>query len=432
MKVGTLGEAAAGARGAETGRPHGRRVLIFMRPGHVDAGLVGLVGAMLERDHEVVVALDGHGTLARADQRSLADLAERHAELDQLRVPPRGGVWRIPAGAIRRALDYLRCLEEEPADAREPCEEARERAPRLLRALLVLPPFRWGFGRRMLAWLLRHFEAGLPIRRETRALIRDRSPDVVVVSRGAELGSPEAELVRSAQAARTPSVLVMNGMSGNDPARVRDIPTLVVAVDQEQANALVEGHGLPRDRIQTVGGETVAGVEIPAPAAVVDALGEAERAEASGPRGRFLRPLLWLLTPLLVLLLPLLRPRATITAVRKRRRVARKRAAAARKRRDRERAASEKARGRAAKQEKRARSEASKQAKQEKRARSEASKQAKQEGRARSGASKEGKQGKQARSEASKEGKQARSEEGKQRKLARAEEKQRKRERRTQ
>lgn len=390
MKVGTLGEAAAGARGAETGRPHGRRVLVFMRPGHLDAGLSGLVGAMLERDHEVTLALDGHEDLSRADHRVLADLAERHEKLDQLRIPPRKDVWRIPAGATRRALDYLHCLEDDAANAREPCEQARKRAPRLLRGLLVLPPFRWAFGRRMLGWLLRRLEAGLPIRRETKALIQDRSPDVVVISRGAELGSPEAELVRSAQAARAPSVLVMNGTSADDPARIRDVPTLVVAVDQGQANALVQGHGVPRDRIQAVGGETVAGFELPTPAAVVDALGEAERAQAPpGPPGRFLRPLLWLLTPLLFLVLPLLRPRATIMAIRKRRRVARKRAAAARRRRNRDSAASEKARGRAAKQEKRARTE-------------------------------EAKQRKLARVE------------GKQRKLARGQEKQRKRERRAQ
>jgi hypothetical protein len=358
MKEGTIGEvmaveeARAGATGPAPDRP---RALFFVRGSHRDPGFGGLVSAMLERDHEVVVAFDHKGDLAPAERSALEDLGKRYPGFDQVRLDPRRDLWRILAGAIRRSLDYLR-VEPEGSDSDELRERARERAPRLLRALLFLPPFRWRFGRRMLGWVLQRLEAGMPIPRTTRALLRERAPDVVVVSPLVEFASQQPECLRSAQAARIPSALVVTSWDEvPDTVLIRDVPTLTLVANQDEVNEAVLVHGLPRDRIQALGAEGANGAGAPAPSEAVDAIDRAAQTEElPSPPGRFLRPLLWLLTPLLAIALLLLRPRATLQAARRGVRRIRKRSKSAR------------ASGKGAdpgKEEKRARREATKQRK---------------------------------------------------------------------
>jgi hypothetical protein len=380
MTGGAIGDVQSSGRGSVTERssPDPLRVLVFARGNDADPGVPRLVGAMLERDHEVVLAVNGNKALPQAERRALADLAAQHPDLDQIRIPARRDPWRIPAGAIRRSLDYLGCLEPEEPEPAGLASRARERAPRLLLRLLTLPPFRWAFGRRALTWFLRRVEAGLPIARATKALIGEQSPDVVVVPARLELGSPKCEFVRAAQAKRTPSVLVIDELEAADPARIRDVPSLAIVADQERVNDVVRVQRIPRDRIQAVGGEAIGGAQVPSPAAVVRAVDEAAHSrDTSRPPGRILRPVLWLSTPLVVLVVPFLRVRATVREARKRRRFARKRAAEARRVRMQERAVTHKAKARAAKEEKRSRTEAAKAAKEERRAEVEAGKQRK-------------------------------------------------------
>jgi hypothetical protein len=362
MKEGAIGEVAAseqggsGSNGRRSDRP---RALVFMRGVGQDPEFPGLVSAMLERDRDVVLVAQEHRRRASA---AVADLSERYPRLDHVQMPKRRDPWRIPASATRRALDYLRYLEPESDDAEALRNEARERAPKLLRGVLHLPPFRWRFGRRILAWILRRLEAGLPIAPATKALIRERSPAIIVVSRDAAC-DPEAELVRSAHAARIPSVLVLNAAGPADPGEVRDVPTLTVVAGQEQVNEAVLAHGLPRDRVAVVN-EASDGARGPSPAEVVDAVDQAALAEeVPRPPGRLLRPLLWLLTPLVLLLLPLLRPGATLRAIGGAPKRIRKRIRHAGRARAHERALKHKSRGQSAKQQKRARAEAGKERK---------------------------------------------------------------------
>ncbi len=277
---------------------------------------------MLERDHEVVLVAHEHRRRANA---ALVDLSARYPRLDHVRMPRRRDPWRIPASATRRALDYLDYLDPEGEDRDAPGAESRERVPRLLRGALLLPPFRWRFGRRTLAWMLRLLEAGLPIAPATKALITERSPAVVVLS-GDAACDPEAELLRSAHAARIPSVLVLSGAKRAGSGGLHDMPTLTVVPGQEQVNDAVRAYRLPRERIHAVGVEVVDGMPLPSPSGVVDSVNEAARTlDVGKPPGRLFRPVLWLLSPLVILMLLLLHPVATSKAgVRSARRLARR------------------------------------------------------------------------------------------------------------
>jgi len=286
-----------GAR-ANPAPPGPFKTLVFL-PGIVYFQLLeSLLAGLAAAGHEVLVAFDHHkGDAPRDEADPAAELRERHPDLEFRKLPARNGPWRILAGAIRRSLDYLRYLEPEVADAGPVREEARARAPGALRVVLFLPPFRWAFGRRALAWVLRRVEAALPLPRQVKALLSEQAPDVVVVSAPVEFGSGQADHLRAAQAARIPSVLV-------------------VAAEDE-----------------------------PVSPGTLDAVERAARTEVTAPvEGRFLRPVLWLLTPLLALLLLVLRPRTTARAAVKGLRRLRKRVRTSKRRKIRERTEQAKAR----------------------------------------------------------------------------------------
>lgn len=373
MKEGAVGEVMGIEKddvSVNGGEPERLKALFFLGNRDRDPGLGRLVRAMLERDHEVTVALEhGRGPDPLRAEGGLADLAKRYPGFDQVRLQPRTGLWRIPAGATRRGLDYLAHLDSEDPGERD--GQARKQAPRLLRALLFLPPFRWRPGRRMLAWWLRRLEAAMPLPGAVKRLIRDRSPDVAVVSWHAELDSHESEFIRVAHATRTPSALLLSPGKPSAEIRIRDLPTVTLVADQERVGEVVETYGLPRDQIQAVGSEGSDGTKGMASAGAMEAISAAAATETvAPPPGRILRPIMWLTTPLLFLFLMLVHPRATsrevARTVRRWRRESRRRRAAKRKSGAREQAEARRAQTHAKKVEARAHAEAKRQQKEAK------------------------------------------------------------------
>jgi Sec-independent protein translocase protein TatA len=338
-----------------------RRRTVFFLGEIVDGSTFdGVLRAMLTREQEVLVALDHRpGGVPEEDVRRLDELRTRYPGLDYRMLPPRRDLWRTPASGIRRSLDYLRYLEPEHPGVDAGRLRAREVAPRSLRALLLVPPFRWRPGRRFIGWLLRRLEAGLPVPRTVTSFVREEKPDVVLVSPLVELGSAQGDYVRAAAAAKVPSVLAVAGRDDQaSKGAIRDIPALTLVSSDDQAEDAVRLHGIPRERIEAVGANAFDGDAGQASAA-------AEAIERVGPvdavtrkQGRLLRPLLWLLTPLLAIMLVLLRPRVTIRAIiramRRLGRRVRKRMKEMRHRR----AERRKARGEAAKKERLAAAEA--------------------------------------------------------------------------
>ena len=107
------------------------------------------------------------------------------------------------ATALRLAFDYFRYLD--PAYDDTPAIRARagERTPRLALALARMP------GRRMLAGALRALEPALPADAAVDAYIAEQQPDVVVLTPLIDLGSPQLDYLKSAHAARIPTVLAV-------------------------------------------------------------------------------------------------------------------------------------------------------------------------------------------------------------------------------
>jgi len=246
------------------------RALFFLHGSEYLAAFQSLVLSLLARGHEVVVALDHErrGMVPEAT-RTLSQLAEGNPGFRYHELPPRRYLWRIPAGAVRRSLDYLRYLEPELVGDTALRASARNRAPRLLTGALVLPPFRWSSGRRGLTAALRRIEAGMPVPRWVRSFVAEQRPDVVLVSPLVEFGSGQADYVRRAQAQRIPTVLLV---AGPDDLRakgtIRDAPTVTVVATEAQAEEAVRLQGLPPDGVIAVQGRP----DAPAEAGVVEAI----------------------------------------------------------------------------------------------------------------------------------------------------------------
>jgi hypothetical protein len=304
-------------RPGERPLPERLRTVFFLRSSEGGPVFGGLLREMLSDGHEVVLALEPHRKGRRTAMFDVfEDLSEHYPRFAHRQIQPRRDPWRIPAGAIQRSLDYLGVLEAQDPDA-ELQNRAREHSPRLLRGLLKLPPFRWRSGRRVLGWLLRRLETGIPLPRDVRSLIKDQAADVVIVSALAELDSPRGEFIRTAEAARVPSVLVATSW-GDVPSEraLRDLPTAALVSAGEQTTQAPQLQGLPSERIETVGAQRLNGSTGLVPTETVEEIQRVASAQVTTRReGRLLRPILWLLTPLLVILLPLLRPRATFRDV---------------------------------------------------------------------------------------------------------------------
>ena len=230
-----------------------------------------LIRALLDRGHRVVVRLDHcKGGLPADSAATLDSIREHHPRFAYRELPQRGDLWRLAAGATERGLDYLLAADREHADS----GPLREGAPRALRVILVVPPFRWGTGYAALIEALRRLRAAIPLPRATEARLHEDAPDVVVAASAVEPGSAQSAYIRAAEA--------------------ESIPSLRLVAAEAESVELVER------------------------AASTPVLSSAE--------GGLLRALLWLLTPLLAVAMVVLEPHATKRALRKRLRRARKRA----------------------------------------------------------------------------------------------------------
>lgn len=306
----------------DVSKTSGLKTVFFLSAVDSDGVFALLVHAMLTRGHEVTVA--SHRPAADVPDAKaplFTDLRGRYPEFfDYAELQRRRDPWRIPAGSIRRSLDYLYHLDPESAGGDSEAsfdDQAGETPPRALRPLLFIPPFRSSGGRRFLSRFLRRLEAGLPRPRALRSFIEEQAAEVVVVSPLAEFSSAQAELVRTADRTGTPSVMVLSGADDlMSKGIVNDVPTLTVVSKKEQIDDLVLAHGLTRERTVAVGVPSFDGLDGPAIPAVVDEVERAATIEVvPSRRGRILRPFLWLLTPLLMVLLVVLRPRVTARAL---------------------------------------------------------------------------------------------------------------------
>jgi hypothetical protein len=229
------------------------KVLFFLRGVQYTRVFENFMRELLERGHRlhVVLALEKRGFADRTHLFDEFSAKYEHFSWEQLN--RREGLWAEAAVALRHALDYLRYLEPEFADAHPLRERAAERAPSAIR-VAVAGPLRGQVGRRLVGALLGRIEASVPVPRDLVDLVERESPDVALVSPLVGLGSIEVDHLRAAQRCGVPTVLPVASWDNlSNKGVLHDRPTTTIVWNPTQVGEAVRLHGVPPEQVVAVG-----------------------------------------------------------------------------------------------------------------------------------------------------------------------------------
>jgi hypothetical protein len=204
--------------------------------------------------HEVEIVArrrDVPGT-ASAPEQTLADVPQIRWIWEEVHITD----WTALASIVRIWLDYLRYSTPKYASVPRQRRLVGERVPALLRRLTDWAPVRSSLGRRMLAATLRMVERALPRETALDALLRERRPDVLLLTPVIRLGSSQVEMVRSGRAlgVRT-GVCIASWDHLSSKARIAEIPDRVFVWNDTQKQEAIELHGVPAERVSVTGAQ---------------------------------------------------------------------------------------------------------------------------------------------------------------------------------
>jgi len=165
-------------------------------------------------------------------------------------------VWTDLAAAVRIWLDYLRFRGPRYAGAPRLAERVAERVPAVLLRVSDWPILRTGAGFRALTACLRLVERALPRQADLDALMRERRPDVVLLTPLLRLGSSQIEVLRSARASGARTALCVASWDHlSSKARIAELPDRVFVWNDTQKQESVELHGVPESSVVVTGAQ---------------------------------------------------------------------------------------------------------------------------------------------------------------------------------
>jgi hypothetical protein len=202
---------------------------------------------LAERGHEVHVGLDS----PKYPSAALDALVAAHPNLTVGRTPtPADDRWQALGRAVRAGSDYVRYLDPRYADAPKLRARARRAVPPWLRPIVRPGPH---LGR--VDAVLRRIEASLPIDAAVLDWVRERTPDVLLLS--PLFNSPfQLEAVRAARALGVPSCLTVASWDNlTNKGLIRVAPDTVVVWNEAQRREAVDLHQIPDDRVVVTGAQ---------------------------------------------------------------------------------------------------------------------------------------------------------------------------------
>ena len=164
--------------------------------------------------------------------------------------------WAELGKTIRLWADYLRYLDDEYAPYPKLKARAAEKVPPRLLAIARKPAFQDARNRRRLLRVLRALERALPAVPEVERELRERRPDLVLITPLVYLGSSQFEVLRSALAMGLRTVFCVGSWDHlSSKALIRDMPQRVLVWNETQRNEAVNLHGVPVDRVIVTGAQ---------------------------------------------------------------------------------------------------------------------------------------------------------------------------------
>ncbi len=208
---------------------------------------------LAQRGDTVHVAFEGDKADQPQQHKLIAELADTYETITV-------GTARVPSGPgpvlrsrLRGTIDYLRYLEPEYADAN--ALRARARGYGLWGIGALAPVLRRSVPvrRALCRGLARLAAAGPPPSQITRD-VRERDPDVLVVSPLTHFGSPQPDYVRAARRLGVSSALTLFSWDNlTNKGLMHETPDRVIVWNEQQAREAVEHHGVPADHVDVTG-----------------------------------------------------------------------------------------------------------------------------------------------------------------------------------
>jgi hypothetical protein len=229
------------------------KVLFLMRSTIYVRNFESTLRLLAERGHEVHVVADRHAL----DESN--DLIGRLCDaLPGVRYSPPPVTSASPLALLglelRRALDYLRYLGPEFAEAPKLRARAERNAPAFVAGLLALPMGATAAGRAVLARLLRWADRAVPAESATEAFVRAHDPDLVLVTPLVEPGAPQAEFLRAARACGIPTGLCVYSWDNlTNKGLIHDPLDIVTVWNDAMKREAVALHGVPPERVAVTG-----------------------------------------------------------------------------------------------------------------------------------------------------------------------------------
>ena len=231
------------------------KILFSMRHPGALRNYASTIRELAERGHQIHLAFVMQDRLG--DGRLLWDLTDdypciTHSDLARKKTPYR--FWLGLARGVRFWADFLRYLGPEYRDAVKLRERAQLRLPRVLVGLSRLPLINSGVGRAFLWKLLFWIEQAIPTDHWVDALIATQKPDVILVTPLVDLGSDQADYVKSGKARGVRTALCVHSWDNlTNKGLIRIKPDQVYLWNEFQKREAVLMHGISPERVVVTG-----------------------------------------------------------------------------------------------------------------------------------------------------------------------------------
>jgi hypothetical protein len=207
------------------------------------------------RGHEIHLALGRAEALGWS--RALDTLVADHPSITWGRLsPPTAAFWAEIAKTIRLWADYLRYFHADYERTPKLKARAAERLPPRLIAISDWRICRGPENRRRLLGALRALERALPPVPEVERELRERRPDLVLITPLIYLGSSQFAVLRAALTMGLRTCFAVGSWDHlSSKALIRDMPHRVLVWNETQKNEAVRLHGVPAERVVVTGAQ---------------------------------------------------------------------------------------------------------------------------------------------------------------------------------
>ena len=229
------------------------KILFFMRSTVYVRNFESTLRLLAERGHDVHVIADPHHL---PDSSALIErLCADYPQIHYRPAPATPFYAEAFLGVeLRRALDYLRYLEPEFADAPKLRHRAERNAPPFALTMLRRPLTASRIGRHVIRRVLQCCDRAVSCDPAVVRFISEYRPNLVLVTPLVEPGSPQAEYIRSARSLGVPTGLCVYSWDNlTNKGLIHDPLDLVTVWNETMKAEAIALHNVPESRVVVTG-----------------------------------------------------------------------------------------------------------------------------------------------------------------------------------